>query len=122
MLHVLLKFSKHTPLHRLGSQIIKCSCSNGATVIGEFPPGFKEVKTTVSSLRIDNIASAGLNISRRLSINYIAIKHHMLVGSPYDTAIGGAFNRVMWERFIDGQVLHNGKVAKKKSTIVSVAD
>lgn len=31
-----------------------------------------------------------------------------------------AFNRVMWERFMDGQVMYNGKVAEKKSAIVSM--
>ena len=39
--------------------------TNDATKSGELPAGSKEVTTTVSSLRIDNIASAGLNISRR---------------------------------------------------------
>ena len=80
-----------TFVHRLCSQIIKCSCSNGTTDIGGFPPGSKEVKTTVSSLRIDNIASAGLNISRRLSMNYIAVKHHILAEMLYDMAISGGW-------------------------------
>lgn len=36
-------------------------------------------------------------------------------------SLRGAFNRVMWERFLDGQVMYNGKVAEKKSAIVSIS-
>lgn len=114
------RYQRYPSLYRLGCQVIERSHSSS---IEELPPGAKEVKTTVSSLRIDNIASAGLNISRRLLYNNQALMQH---SSTYISIYGGlggfycAFNRMMWEHFIDGHVLHNGKLAEKKSTIVSV--
>lgn len=54
------------------------------------PPGSKEVKTTVSSLRLDNIASAGLNISRRLhysSIILVGLGHIYALNKAHDITV-----------------------------------
>ncbi len=44
---------------------MKYMCTDQIIPLKDMPPGSKELSTIVSSLRLDTIASAGLNISRK---------------------------------------------------------
>ncbi len=59
------QLTRQVPLATLFPLTFAYKCTNDARSNEEMPAGSKEVTTTVSSLRIDNIASAGLNVSRR---------------------------------------------------------
>lgn len=56
-----------------------CKYTDDSAIIEPLPAGWKEITTTVASLRIDNIASAGLNISRRFAHNSLAQASYMLM-------------------------------------------
>lgn len=80
------------------------------------PAGSKEINTTVSSLRTDRIIAIGLNVPRRWAL-YIVVKECTIFSMP----AGYHFSRLIWEIFMDGRVMLNGRKVKK-SAIVSAND